>query len=264
MYTVMSLFSRKPTSPLFEGRFPTFAAAHSACLDGAGYEKESVVAQAQVRTRKIQDSCLRDPLTCSPRVAYLLAAFTLPLAGVAPGSPLKVLDFGGGVGGVYLRLNKFLAARGPLQWDIVETSAMAAAGKVFHKDGGPHFATDLSAVAENSYHLILASGSLQYVEDPAAWFDRLCMMHAGHIVFDQVPWIDEGEDRLTVQTPVGAAGPAYPSWFFSRAVWMDRLQRDFQFRMKWIHSEAQMILDGKTLFYEGFVLERKTVPSHDH
>jgi putative methyltransferase (TIGR04325 family) len=170
---------------------------------------------------------------------------------------LRVLDFGGSLGWSYYRVRNVLPDSQALAWDVVETPAMVEAAREECAEADLHFFTDLAQVQGRTYDVVLASGSLQYIDSPSSCFDRLCAVAAPFMILDLLPFSDAERDRLAVQSPPGEDRFLYPAWVFSHSLWTARFAAaGWRVRLRWPHRDACLFLDGKRHEYQGLLLER--------
>jgi putative methyltransferase (TIGR04325 family) len=248
--------SDDPWAPGFRGRYETFEAAQQAAGDG-GYQTTHIIERTIQRTRQIQAEAAADS-TRAPDgwTMQNLGAILFALRD-RPRGPLRILDFGGGMGVHWFRLAPLLKVRGEVSWTVCETTAMARAGAQAFADPGLSFVDDLDRL-EGRFDVVLASGALQYTEAPSRYLQRLCAL-TDALILNRVPFIDEIADRLTVQTVNSEVFRArLPAWFFSVRTCTERLVADgLAIKLRWFVSEDTMLLDGQTLTAQGLVALRE-------
>lgn len=125
----------------------------------------------------------------------------------------RVFDFGGHVGLSYYAYRQYLPYPKGLEWTICDVAEVVRAGRELagnESAQGLHFTTSFED-AEGA-DLLLAAGSLQFVEEPLA--ERLGALRSkpAHVVINKVPLAD-GEPFVTLQN----IGPAIcPYRIFNR------------------------------------------------
>lgn len=144
--------------------------------------------------------------TITSREQQILAAFALSQAPVPP----RVLDFGGATGSHFRTLSRLCDPT----WTIVETPEVAAkciAEKIWNDR-----VVFVDTIPSGPWDFILASGAIQYVDDPYATLRKLLALDAP-ICINRLPIVAGAEDWLTVQHYDAADGSAtrIPAWFFS-------------------------------------------------
>jgi len=233
--------SEQPPPPPAYGFTGSYANYDDAMKECEGYDADCAVQYAILETRKI---CQDAPL--DSRTMRLLAAFKM----ASHIGPLRVLDFGGSLGGHYLLLNRFLNIE---SWTVCELPKMAHAGRDYH---GPHerltFITNIYGCAPN---VILASGALQACSSPYSEISRLLETGARYFIVDRVPLLSE--ERLTVhRVPPHIYPGSYPDWFFSESKFLEAFS-GCTLRLRWRLEEHMAHLDGILQdVYGGFLFER--------
>lgn len=236
----------------FFGDYPSYGDAMKHC---GGYESDSVVQRvaANARTRKYS-------LWIDDRTRQLLSAFAYISNGIEKRGSMNVLDFGGGLGDHYAIFKNFFGGKIKFKWMICETPAMAQAGKNEFSNSELFF-IDKIAQAEDSgilFDAILASSSLQYVDDPDKYFNDLSQLKAKFIILNRLPFTPLQKDRITIQkVPREIYSGSYPAWFFSEQKWLALLQKDHSIVMRWMVPQDSLNLGIRQIPYQGMLLERK-------
>ena len=146
---------------LFSGIYGDHAAARPGTLT---YDDPRVVARlVEARSSFRWDGGLA-PLYQQLAAALLAAA----MRGGGFDGRLSVCDFGGGLGTGHAVLSAILGEAVRLEWDVVETPALAQAGNERFAGNGLRFHASLDALEGRDHDLILVSGVLQYLPDPEA------------------------------------------------------------------------------------------------
>jgi putative methyltransferase (TIGR04325 family) len=103
-----------------------------------------------------------------------------------------LFDWGGGVGISYFGYRKFLQYRDGLRWLVSDLPAVAVVGnKIAQEEAAPHlqFTTTLDELPRSQ--ILLAAGSLQFMEDPFNLLGRSPDLPP-HILLNKVPIYDRG------------------------------------------------------------------------
>jgi putative methyltransferase (TIGR04325 family) len=235
----------------FTGDYTSFAAALAAA-GGDAYEADSVLERYRRRYREVSADPLGTARSSEARLLPYLAAIALalPVDGVC-----RVLDYGGGYGAAYHLCQAVLPDR-RFHWTIVETPRVAAIGHELGAGDAKAFAHDLPPAGAR-FSLVIASGVLQCVADPAERFADLCRLDAAVMLvgrFPVVPWLER--DRLTVQNvPPSLFAARFPAWFFAPA-WRDRLARFGDTVVEFDAFSDSAILDGRLVQFRGALLQR--------
>ena len=85
------------------------------------------------------------------------------------------------------------------------------------------FVEGIGELPATAIDVVLASGSLQYLDDPAQWLATLSQRHGGptHVLVNRVP-LYEGETFVTLQN---AGAVCYPQHVFNRADFFGSIAR---------------------------------------
>jgi putative methyltransferase (TIGR04325 family) len=215
----------------FFGNFRSWSEAAAHC---DGYASELILErtlQATLKVKNGQAAYERDSVTFDA-IQYdwhfPLIACLLKVAAERPGG-LRVLDFGGSLGGTFFAVRSFLSALPSLRWCVVEQAATARCGRQALESDELTFSEDLAAsLAGERYDVIVLSGVIQYLEAPHSFLEQLVNGPTIPYVFlDRVPHVN-GPDRLTVQrVPPRIYDATYPAWFLNRDGVLAHFQRDF-------------------------------------
>ena len=159
-------------------------------------------------------------------IGWNLAAFDRPVITrlrEALGSNSVVLDFGGNIGLHYLAYRKHVEMERVrwIVWDlpqIVRVGRETCAGLA-----NVSFVERIDDLPAAPIDVVLASGSLQYLDDPAQWLASLAARNGNpaHILVNRVPLYD-GETFVTLQN---AGAVCYPQRVFNRADFIRSIAR---------------------------------------
>lgn len=166
-------------------------------------------------------------------------------------SQLRVLDFGGALGGHFHSLVPYWPwCR--LLWTVCETTAVSTAGAAEYECDRPsgttlRFTDQAAEVVNAGIDLVFASCSLQYLEH---WQPMLQLFRAAPwLLLDRVPLIDHASDLIAIQVvPASYTDTRYPGWKWSASTWLPRLkQAGFKPVLQWLVPEDRWtILDLDT------------------
>jgi putative methyltransferase (TIGR04325 family) len=248
----------KPVSvgPTWTGDYRTYDDAVRA-TGSAGYEDPSVIEKMMRATREHRDRAVAlGRVVPDSRTFQNLTAFLVALDGFAP-KTLHVLDFGGGAGLHYFALAPLLSRRMQLHWTVCEVPSMARAARDAFGSPALRFVDSMDAVSAERFHIVLASGSLQYAPDPTGLWRQIARS-TDVLIVNRTPFIDAAADRLTVQTvPVASGQARYPAWFLSDATWLRRFaEQGFQVDLRWSVPEDGATLDHAPVAFSGLVVRR--------
>lgn len=98
--------------------------------------------------------------------------------------PVRVLDFGGGLGATYFGVAASLPARGKFDFHIVESVGVCRRGReIFHEYKDIHFYEQLPEVSAGGFDVVHAASSFQYVDDWRSLLERFSSYDPRYIVF---------------------------------------------------------------------------------
>lgn len=160
---------------------------------------------------------------------------TLIMAGASKSDVIDVLDFGGALGRHFFSVRNSLPSDLKVKWTVWETPTMAETGKHHFERPDLQFVSSPDELAP-TYDLALASGSLQYADQPWEML-RLLRSLAPRLIVDRLPLNPAPQDRLTVQrVPPWIYRASYPAWFLSEMRWNEEVGSDV--RQSWDSGET--------------------------
>lgn len=186
-------------------------------LAGAGYLDPRIAAHLLPSYTALFERLRRNPDLATDRTLRLLGAALVALRGIGD-REAHILDFGGALGGHYFQIRPLLPASIKVRWTVCETEPMCETGSKHFANDELSFVSSLAAV-NGSAALVLASGTLQYVERPYETF-RALARRAPFVLVDRLPLTIGDRDRLTIHTvPPWQLRVIYPTWFLSADRW---------------------------------------------
>jgi putative methyltransferase (TIGR04325 family) len=235
------------------GDYPSFAEALAACGTAGGAEP-NVVETVAGWTRAIRDRAAGGrSVPLNDRSLQNLAALLVGF-GPEPRDEVRILDFGGALGGLYYELREFIPRRRKLSWTVCEIPLMAATGTQSFATDELSFVGDLAALHGQTFDAVIASGSLQCVPTPLANLEALAPL-SNVLILNRMPLIDASKDRLTVHhvnPEIYAA--SVPNWFFSETVWLAKCRAlGFDLAMRWRVPQDTHRLDGNPVEFAGLL-----------
>lgn len=180
---------------------------------------------------------------------HALIAFLL-LSAKLKKQPLNILDFGGSLGSTYYQLKEFLTPEVCSSWNIVEQEHYVASGKANFENGQLKFYHGIDAcLSAQKIDLVLLSSSVQYLEKPYEFLQKLAAYNFDFILFDRTAFNHKPQDRLTLQIVPDEIYPAsYPSWFFNEARFISHFSNQYKVVSSfpsYVPGEADMYIDGQ-------------------
>jgi len=151
-------------------------------------------------------------------------------AALRQGGSLSVLDFGGALGSSYFLCRPYFSGITRLSWTVVEQAHFVDAGRRDFQDGILSFQHTLDdAWATSAPDLVLISGVLQYLPDPAGMVTQIVKRLPEFIVIDRTPLNLGGQDILAVQHVPAAMGRAsYPVHLFGRNALLSAIEQQYR------------------------------------
>ena len=175
-----------------------------------------------------------------------------------------MLDFGGAAGTHYFDAVRWRERTGwpppPLRWQVCETQAMAAAAQPVL--GGPElsFHTSVDELEGTAYDLVYVSGSIQYVPDSEATWNRLAALPHSWLVLNRTPFIAASADEFAVQRVMvpGGGRAAYPGRFLAERPWLDLIARTHDLIVRWPERGPSTYVQARRdVRYGGMLLKRR-------
>lgn len=178
---------------------PNWAAAVAA---GTGYDDRLILERVDAQApRSAAAGQERDGVTLvGPAVPFPLVACLLRTAAARAADGFTVIDFGGSLGSSYHQCKAMLVPVAPLHWRIVEQPHYVARGKAAHQTASLTFHDTMEEAAlAGAPDVILFSGVLQYLDDPAAITARAVALAPRAIVIDRTPMSALAAETITIQ-----------------------------------------------------------------
>lgn len=190
---------------------------------------------------------------------HALMAFLLFSSSLKQG-PLNILDFGGSLGSTYYQLKDFLKPEICSAWNIVEQQHYVDCGKAqFENDVLKFYPGIDECLLAQKIDLVLLSGSVQYLEKPHVFLQKLASYNFDFLLFDRTAFNNNNKDRLTLQIVPPEIYPAsYPAWFFHQELFLSHFSNQYKVIASfpsYVPGEADMYIDGQqTATDKGFYL----------
>ncbi|HVT73095.1 MAG TPA: methyltransferase, TIGR04325 family [Lacunisphaera sp.] len=248
----------RPEPIRFTGNYASWEEARRA---SSGYDAPEILARTRAAILQVKNGTAvfeRDGLLLpEPEPPLPLLAWLQRIALENHGR-LHVLDFGGSLGSTYFQCREFLAPLDQLRWCVVEQPAHVACGRREFADDRLSFHLDLDeAIRSAPPDVLLLSGVLAYLPDPAAFLTDALARDIPHVILDRTFFHSGPRPRLTVQQVPAWIHPAsYPAWFLTEK----GLQEIFSSRYECVaalpaHDHPE--LPEGTGYARGFVFRRR-------
>ncbi|MBE9584641.1 methyltransferase, TIGR04325 family [Mucilaginibacter sp. JRF] len=242
----------------WHGRYPNW---QEAMKNTTGYNADAIferVKAAAIKVKNGQASYERDGIaTDHVELFYPLLSALLWIASQNNNS-LSLIDYGGSLGTSYRQNYPFLKHLEHLQWNLIEQKMFVDEGRLNFEDEHLHFYYSLDeALGKSNPQLALFSSSLQYLEKPYELLEQIKRSEIPYLLIDRTAYINEPDDRLTVQkVPPAFYDASYPCWFFSEQKMVDFLSDTFEPVFKF-ESGQKVVLGLEELDYTGRLWKRK-------
>lgn len=242
------------------GWFGNYSSWELAKKESSGYNANEILEKVKQSLLKVKngealyerDSVLFDKIEYS----WPLLAGLMWIAAQNNGN-LNVLDFGGSLGSTYFQNRKFLKTIKNVKWNIVEQELFVKCGKEFFEDGALKFYDNIENCFKNENpQVVIFSSVLQYIEKPYAFLQSVFEFSPQFIIVDIMPFIENGNDRITIQKVSPEIYDAsYPCWFLNRKTFIDFLTPKYELITDF-QSNLSILLDGRRIPYQGFIFKK--------
>lgn len=243
----------------FRGSYQDWATAEK---HAEGYDAGQILEKVCLATHQVirgEAACERDSVLFEaapypfPMIAVLLRA------ALEQHGRLNVLDFGGALGSSYYQCRDFLARVSPLCWCVVEQSHYVECGRREFESEALRFYESVgdSAMAA-APHVILASGVLQYMPDPAQVLGLFVRTGADYIVIDRTPISSSGKQIISVQSvPRAINQSSYPLWLFNEEQLKAPLLHDYEEIARFDAVDGTLGSGRLKAEFKGFVFRKR-------
>jgi putative methyltransferase (TIGR04325 family) len=235
----------------------------SATAAAKGYEAGNILDIQRQSMRKVRDGQAiyeRDSVVFD-EIEYFFPTLTalLNIAG-CNGNRLSVLDFGGALGSSYYQNRGMLSHLSSLRWHVVEQPHFVAAGQAEFENGQLRFFPTLAeSWAAQRPDVVLLSSVLQYLEKPLDLLLEIMDRAPPFILVDRTPVLDQGRERIVVQTVPPSIYPAsYACRLFEPGSIEAALAPHYDLRYGFqAHVGTTIQVDDAVAHYRGFFFQRR-------
>ena len=227
---VLKVYRNLMGTAVFSGNYSTWDEARKA---SGGYDSDVILSKVKDALLKVKSGAAvheRDSVLFEKvRYSWPLLASLLWIAS-REDNRLNVIDFGGSLGSSYFQNRKMLSHLRELTWNIIEQRNFVECGKQYFEDEHLRFYYGIEdCLKEQHADIILLSSVIQYLEEPYDLLQTIIGKRIKYLVFDRTPFLDRGNDRITVQkVPVEIYPASYPSWFFNLDKFLKFLSDDYE------------------------------------
>lgn len=237
----------------FAGNYASWAEAGLHCT---GYDTDAIfqaVREAALKVKRGEAAFERDSV-CFYHEEFRWPALASMLTIAAErGGKLNVLDFGGAFGSFYFQHRKFLSKLQACRWAVVEQKHFVEFGRAEIQDNILKFYKTIDeSLKQGAIDVVFVSSVLQYLDLPYEVLAKLGQIKAPYLLIDRTPFIQDDQDRLTIQEiPEAIYQASYPAWFFSREKFDAFIAGlDYRLMVEFSGDDAVGIGEYKGLLYE--------------
>jgi putative methyltransferase (TIGR04325 family) len=172
------------------------------------------------------------------------------------GGPVRILDWGGGVGH-YALLAQELYPEATIHYTVCELEPLAEAGRTLVPDA--RFTADGDGVLEGSYDLFYASSSLQYVRDVYGLLAKIAKCGSRWIMICRMPFVDTADDFVVVQRPQRYGyDTEYTGWALNQGKFVSFMQQQgYRLDREFLNDERPLVANApEQCSFRGFLFER--------
>jgi putative methyltransferase (TIGR04325 family) len=251
--------------------FPSYEAALAQCSQD-GYENDLLMEVMSYKMSRYLDNQKRqfDP-AFSHTQAFTQLAIAKLLAHYPDKKTFHILDFGGSMGGHYFDTKRLLGNNIRFKWAVVETPATAKAAQQFANDEIAFFDSLETACAHlSTIDLLHTSGTLQCVNQPYAFLERLLAIQSPFILFNRIGLNRKNRDVITIHhSKLSWNGPyglppnvedrpiKYPFTFISEANFLQKLQANYTIAAQFKDDSGIFSIPSEDIIGGGFLVEKK-------
>lgn len=191
---------------IWDGVYANFGDVPAA---GQGFASDEWLTDMERYTRAAVDALRSDRAGVVPNVPPYHALLSML---VASSRPVRVLDFGGGMGVGFANVRRSIAAGMPIEYLVVDNEESCEHGRRLLSDfPSVRFMSELPRDVE-SIDVIVLSGVLQFVEDYEELLQKLASFAPSLWLFTFLP---AGEIPTFASAQLNVPGSVLPVWFFN-------------------------------------------------
>ena len=242
----------------WHGRYQTWT---QALEQTTGYNATTVLQRVSTAALKVKNGQAiyeRDGIALSHVEVFYPLLSALLLVASRHNNQLSLIDYGGSLGTSYRQNLPYLQHLNSLQWHLIEQPMFVEEGRKHFEDKHLHFYYHLDEVLQKDQpQLLMFSSSLQYMEKPYELLTQVKQLGIEYLLIDRTAFIEEPEDRLTIQkVPPAFYEASYPCWFFSEQK-MNTFLKDSYDLVFGFESGQKVTLGLTELDYTGSLWRRK-------
>jgi putative methyltransferase (TIGR04325 family) len=243
----------------FLGDYPSWEAA---AREAEGYGADTILAKSREATemaRSGRAAEARDGMALSHAAnPYPLLTALLRAAALNEGR-LRVLDFGGALGGTYFACRPFLRGLAEVRWIVVEQPHFVRCGRKLFADDVLDFLSSIEeAFALRRPDLVILSSVLQYLEDPYAILASVVRHGVAQVVIDRTPVVSGRREIITLQrVPARILRSSYPARLFTRESLLSSFEPGYRLAGEFEAIDEPVGGLTRRVRFVGYLLERE-------
>jgi putative methyltransferase (TIGR04325 family) len=215
----------------FYGNFPDYA---TALANAQPYTTDLASHGARVHP-------YRSGETRPPHVSWAVLTTLLLAASRLVADPLRVVDFGGGVGDIFFEARSLFQFAGrALDWQVIDLEDVVRYGTDHLQGDGLSFHLALPDMSRPP-DVVIAAGVLQYLPEPYATLRHLIALGADWVVLNRTPVLSGDAERQMIQrVPSHLGGGHRPLRLLSESRLLETWAGDYAVlsAFDWRHSES--------------------------
>jgi putative methyltransferase (TIGR04325 family) len=237
-----------------------------------GYENDLLIDVLTYKMKYfLERQKVEEDKTLTTTQSFTLLSITKLLASYPDKKLFHILDFGGNLGGHYHDLKKVFGDSIKLKWAVVETPALAKAGQHFANEELSFFdSIESAAQFLGKIDLVHSSGTLQCVEEPKQYLDRLLQLDSEFMLFNRLGLNRKNRDFITIHhsklswnghpgLPPGVDDQAisYPFTFLSEEYFYDTLASNYQIVARFNDNSGILDIPSEEIVGGGLLFSRR-------
>lgn len=239
----------------WHGNYKSWDDSKSRC---DGYDEKQIFERVRANALKVKNGEIpfeRDSVTFTKKIYSFPLLASLMWIANQNNNKLNVLDFGGALGTSYFQNISFLKSLSEYNWCIVEQQHFVNEGIKSFEDNTLHFFYSINdCIIKYKINAILLSSVIQYIEKPYNLLEEIISKEFDYIIFDRTLFIDQDNDRLTIQTvPKKIYKASYSCWLLSETKFLSLFKEKYDLVYDFDINER---INLKSL-YKGFLFKKK-------
>jgi putative methyltransferase (TIGR04325 family) len=245
------------------GDFPDWNTAKKQCR---GYEDPTILEKTKLAILKVKNgeaAAERDSVLFE-KVHYTWPIITHLLKFAIEGNNrLNIIDFGGSLGSSYFQNRTMIPANIKLSWNVVEQHKYISIGNSDFADDKLHFYYTLNeAYKQSGADILLLFSVLQYLEKPYEFLDEVITYGFKYILVDRTAFIDEPDDRITIQKVDGSVyESSYPAWFLNNKKFKEYFSEQYISILEFDSDiiKTAVLENEKMAYWRGYIFQKRQV-----